>query len=244
MIVNINSIIANNDIADGNGSLWYVLDQTGWDSPRVRQSSLDIPSKHGQVTTEGLYGSRDIQVTGLCKAISEAAFYTSWYHLTAETNFLKRTTFVYSVEEDVTRRCNVIRNGQIRMRHIGVNSFDFDLLMRADDPFKYSNALNSEAFVASVPEALTNAGNARTYPIITLNGTGTPTITAGALTFTASGSIPSGAVIDMKNQTVLSGTTSYFDKFDPTSEWLFLEPGSNTVESDVPMTVTWRDAWV
>lgn len=243
-ILHINSIDINDGVADANGSLWYAIDMTGWDAPAVRSSSLPFPGRHGQVTVEGFYSARLIQITGVCKCVSEAAFYTSMYFLMSETNYLGRTPFVFSVEEDITRQANVFRAGNVRTSYLGKNAFDFEVTLRADDPFKYSATLNSEAFVATIPEVIANAGTVRTYPVITLNGTGTPVITVGALTWTATASIPSGTVIDMSQHTVLNGATDHFDKVDLTTEWVWLEPGNNTVECNVPMTVEWRDAWV
>lgn len=244
MIIHIGDITLNDNIADANGSKWYVTEMDGWDSPEVRAGTLSRPGQHGEVPVEGQYNARYINVKGLCKATSEAAFYESWYYMNAQTNYLGRRRFYFSVEEDVRRQCAVSRAGKLRMQHIGVGAFNFDLMLRADDPRKYSYIEKTEAFNAGVGEVLVNDGIASTYPRITLNGTGTPTITAGVLTWVASGSIPSGTVIDMLTMTVLNGSTSYFDSVDLSSDWLFLEPGNTTVQSNVPMTVAWRDAWL
>lgn len=245
-IVHINSIDLNNNTADSNGSLWYVESLDGWDSPSIRSSTLEPPSKHGVITSEGLYGPRNITVAGICKATSKNNFYVSDYYLQSQTNYTSRlTTFVFSVEEDVHRRCQVLRAGPCRTRPRGQNTFEFQVTLRADDPFKYSVTEHSEGLVASVGETLANAGTARSYPVITLTASGTPTITVGSYEWRATDSLASGVVIDMKKQTVkTSGGVTQFDKFDLTSEWLFLEPGNNTVESSVACTVTWRDAWV
>lgn len=244
MIVHIGDITLNNDVADGNGSKWYVTEMEGWDSPDVRAGTLELPGQHGEVPVEGTYTARHIVVKGLCKAISASAFYASWYYLASQTNYLGRRTFMFSVEEDIRRQCAVSRAGKLHMQHVGVGAFTFDVMLRADDPRKYDYTEQSEPFNAATPETLTNDGIAATYPRITLNGTGSPVISIGDLTWTASASIPSGTVIDMKAQTVLNAGTSYFDSVDLSSEWPWLEPGPNTVESSVPMTVAWRDAWL
>jgi hypothetical protein len=136
VIVNINAIVCNNDIADVNGSRWYVTEMEGWESPTIRSQTQDKTSRHGVLTTEGLYGPREIIVKGVCQANSPAGFYASWYYLAAQTNFLKRTTFVFSVDEATLTSINVIRAGELIMTNKGVNAFVFELPMRANDPFK------------------------------------------------------------------------------------------------------------
>lgn len=246
MIIHVNSIDMNNGVADGNGALWYVETMQGWDSPEVRSEAIPRPGQHGTVSVEGLYSERTIEINGVCKAPSEAAFYNSWYYLSNQTNYMGRNSFVFSVEEDVHRRCLVRRAGKLRMEHIGVGAFRFTVTMRADDPMKYSVTLNTLGINASTPTPVSNAGTMRTYPIITMDGTGTPTITntTTGMSWSATASIPSGTEIDMYERTVLNGATDHFDKINLSSEWLYLESGSNTMTCNVPFTVEWRDAWL
>lgn len=244
VIVKIGTIEMNTDVADANGSLWYVTDSIdGWDSPSQRVSSISRPTKHGEVTVENLYGARMLTVRGLCKAASGTLMYTSMYHLMAVTNALVNTTTL-KVTEDIERYCNVLRSGEVRTAYVGKGAFSFEVNLRADDPFKYTVAGNTNALVGGVPEVLANGGTVETFPVITMSATGTPTITVGSYTWTAVSSIPNGTVIDMKAMTALNGVTSYFDAVSPSTDWLWLDPGNNTVGSSVACTVAWEDAYV
>lgn len=246
-VFHLGDIDFNDGVADANGALWYIEAMEGWDSPPIRSEVLELPAQHGGVTAEGMYSPREINLRGVCKGNSSAGFYASQYYLQAQTNYLNRFTssaLYFSAEEDITRRLRVLRSGQVRTTNIGSSSFRFEIGLRADDPFKYADTEDTEGFVANTPEVLVNAGTVRTYPVITLNATGTPLITVGSQTWLGSASIPSGTVINMKERTVLNGSTDHFDKVDLTSEWLYLEPGNNTVEGNLAMTVAWRDAWL
>lgn len=244
VIVKIGAIDMNNDTPDGNGSLWYVTESiAGWDSPTQRLSSIARPTKHGERTVENLYGARMLTVSGLCKALTGDLMYTSMYYLMSVTNALVNTTTL-KVTEDIERYCDVLRSGEVRTAYVGKGAFAFEVNLRADDPFKYAVAGNTNGLVGGVGETLANAGTVPTFPVITLTATGTPTITVGSYTWTATSSIPSGSVIDMKAMTVLNGSTSYFDAVSPSTDWLWLDPGNNTVQSSVACNVAWKDAWV
>lgn len=245
-VYHLNDIDFNDNAADANGSYWYITeDIDGWDSPETRTQIRDRPGSHGAVTVEGFHGPRNLRVHGLCKAASANAYHVSRNYLQSQTNYLNRlNTTIFSGEEDVHRQISVVRSAAVRMRLVGVQAFEFDISLRADDPFKYSVTLHSEGLVGGVGEAIPNAGSVLTYPVITLNATGTPVISAGALEWRGTASIPSGTVIDMKRQTVMNGSTDHFPSFDLTSDWLWLGVGNTTVESNLAATIEWRDAWL
>lgn len=237
-VAQINAIQMNNEWSDSFGSKFYMNRLDGWDSPPLRQNAISLPSQHGDITVESLYGARLITLGGLCKATSENNFFGSMYYLMAQTNALVNTVPLI-VTEDIARRCEVLRAGPVRTTYVGVGAFTFEISLRADDPFKYAETAQS-----SGPGVLTNNGTVRTYPTITLTATGTPTISVNGYTWVATGSLPSGTVIDMKRQTVVNGVTSYFDQVNLVSDWLWMEPGANTLTSSVACTVDWRSAWV
>lgn len=243
LVIKVGTIEMNTMVADSNGSLWYAQGFSGWDSPSQRISAIARPTKHGEVTVENLYGARLITVAGLCKALSADLMYASMYELMSVTNAMTQTIDL-KVTEDIERYCAVLRAGEVRTAFVGKGAFTFEVPLRADDSFKYAVAGNTNALAAGVSETLANAGTVRTYPVITMTASGTPVISVGSYVWTATSAIPSGTVIDMKAMTVLNGSTSYFDAVSPSTDWLWLESGNNTVESSVACTVAWEDAWV
>jgi hypothetical protein len=242
-VAQIGDIQLNNAWTDAQGALYYMDRLDGWDSPPLRSNAAPLPSQHGEVQLESLYGARLITLGGLCKATSETNFFLSMYYLMAQTNALVNTVTL-KVTEEIARQCEVLRAGPVRTTYTGVGAFTFEVSLRANDPWKYASTVQSEALAANVSETLANSGTVPTYPIITLTASGAPTITVGPFTWFADQSLPSGTVIDMKAQTAVNGATSYFHLVNLTSDWLALEPGNNTVASSVACEVDWRSAWV
>lgn len=240
LVIGVASITFNNNTPDGNGTLWYCTGIQGWGGPETRTEVLQLPAQHGEKTVSNLYGPRLLTLTGVVKATSEANFWTAWHYLESQTNALRTPVVMTVTEASSVKRIEVIRSGALNIEFIGKGSFGFELNLRADDPFKYSNTLHTDADLGTI----NNAGTIISYPTFTLTGSGTPTITVGSLTWWATDSLPSGTVIDMKNQTVLDGVTSYYALRHPESEWVYLSPGNNTVASTVAATISWRDAWV
>lgn len=234
----------NTNVPDVNGALWYVTEIEGWDSPAIRSSVLEAASIHGVVTTEGLYGQRSIVLKGVCKATTNTGMYEAMYYLQGQTNGLRQETeFEFSVEEDIERSCMVVRAGEVRTRMMGAKAFEFSVNLRADDPFKYGDWVFG-SIPASTPTVLNNAGNARSYPLFVITSAGIPTFTCGTQTWVATASLPDNTNIEFGPRKVYLGSTRYLDRVDPASDWLWLEPGNNTVSCNLPFDSWHRPAWV
>jgi hypothetical protein len=103
---------------------------------------------------------------------------------------------------------------------------------------------------------INNAGDAITYPVITLRGplsspTMTNQTTGKSLTL---GDLDLGAgqsvVVDMKNRTIKQGDENLFAKKSPTTDFWYLETGNNTIlftdtvyNPQALMTISYRSAW-
>lgn len=250
-VYQLNSIIFNNDVADANGAKWFITeDIEGWDSPPVRSSVIEQPGVHGGITAEGLYGPRVMTIRGVCKAGSSAGFWASKYYLQSQTARLRRVTgspIYFKAQEDVTRQCEVVRHGIVNTRQRGGNTFEYQIMIRADDPLKYSETEYSNALVGGAGEVIANAGTFRMQPRFNTDESGVTQLqntTHGKNWYATGAAIPDNTDIRFREMTVLNGVTSYFDSVSAVSEWWFLEPGNNTVTSDQDVTIFWRDAWI
>lgn len=137
--VTLNSQTFNTGTADGNGSLWFVTDLEGWDSPPLRQSFGNPTSRHGSVILESMLDHRPLTMIGVCKATTEAFMWTAYNSLTGDINALV-TPVDLIVYESVPKKVSVVRGGQIRLNTLSMMIFSFEIPLIAPDPLKYSVA--------------------------------------------------------------------------------------------------------
>jgi hypothetical protein len=178
----------------------------------------------------------------MVKTINDAGYWLALNKLQSVTNSLTRFTsspLLLTQTEDVDKYLTVVRTG-LQVRCADSVLLQFELNLRADDPFKYASSASSLVTSGNA----VNGGTATTYPTFTLSSTGTPTLTAGALTWSATASMPSGTVIDFRKFTVMNGTTNHFSKVSPTASWFGFDPGTTAVTSSVAGTWSWRNAWM
>lgn len=240
MTISLGSINFNNDVPDANGTLWYV-EVDGWDNMVNRVAEIDIPARHGSVTTQNLFSARQLTLTGVASALDNTKYWLAYNELQTVTNSLTRfvsSPLLLTQTEDVSKYLTVLRTG-LNVRCIDYRVLQFELTLRADDPFKYA----STASTLTTSGNAINAGNAATYPTFTLSSTGAPTLTAGAFTWSAS-SLPSGTVIDFRRFTVTNGSTNYAGNVAASSSWLSFAPGTTAVTASVAGTWSWRSAWM
>lgn len=235
------TISFNDGVPDGNGVVWYG-NVDGWDTMENRVEDVQRPSQHGSITTVNLYQHRQMTVFGTAEGVDSADYYLSKNKIANETNVLTpfaSPTLVLMMEEEVNKRMQVLRTSLLT-KCIETKHLQFEMTLRADDPFKYADTASTLATSGTA----VNAGNVITYPTFTLGASGAPVLTCGALTWTASASLPSGTVIDMSRLTVVNGVTNYFGNVNPASSWFGFVPGNNTVGSTVAGTWSWRSAWL
>lgn len=245
MKIVLNDIEMSTGVADSDGSLWYVTEMEGWESPPTRLSSIDPSTKHGAVLTEGLYGARAVVLKGVCKATSEANFWKAYNHLLGSTSGLG-VPFDLTVSEDIDKRLGVVRSGNIRQAFKGIGTFEFEVPLLAPDPLKYEVTETSTTIGAGGTATITNAGNFSTYPVITSGGDVSVENFTTALTVFTAAAVPSGTVFDTLNRTIYSGATNNYEKIAPSSTWWTLLPGANEIRNhgSASATITHHNAWI
>lgn len=244
-MIQLGDIEFNTEVPDDDGAVWYCRLE-GWDTVPHRTAVEDRPTTHGEITLDNKYAAKQITMIGTADSQGDPdAYWAAYNGIVEQTNFLTYFTddeLLLAVDEDITRQMRVVRTGIQRRCALGEPDWvlAFELNLRADDPRKYDTDENT----ISTSGPAVNAGHVDTYPTFTLTAPGTPILTAGAVTWQAIASLPSGTVIDMGRQTVLDGDTNMMANVDPASIWFPLEPGSNALTSTVAGTWSWRDAWL
>lgn len=241
MTLTLGTISFNDDVADTDGAYWYV-DVDGWNTLPQRENTVTQPATHGGITVLNLYSPRQMTLTGVAKTVNAAGYWLALNKLQTVTNVLTRFTaspLLLTQSEDVDKYVMVVRTS-LRTRCIDDVLMQFELTLRADDPFKYA----STATTLVTSGNAVNSGTILTYPTFTLSASGTPTLTAGAMTWAASASLPSGTVIDFRSFSVMNGATSYIASVAQSSTWFWFEPGTTAVTSTVAGTWSWRSAWL
>lgn len=246
--IDLDTIEMNTDVADGNGTKWYVVgDIDGWSGPAMRIATVDPTSRHGAVIAESLYGARSLILTGLAKSPNEAAFWTA-YNLLLQKLGNTNANITLKVYETTTKRISVRRSAEPRISFSGVGTFTFELPLIAADPFKYNDTATTTAY-----GTVSNNGSYDTYPIVTLTsavGSGStltlanPTYASGAQVVII-GALASGTVIDFGLKTVTDGSTDKYGQVQSSTSWWALKPGSNALTiSGATANITYRDAWI
>lgn len=249
--VDLGSMSFNDGVADGEGTLWYIGSIDGWDSPSIRQNEVQRSSLHGSWLGQSVYGSRSITLRGFAKCTSEDGYYNSKNALAAATELIEADATLKVYESTETKQCSVVRSGPIRISD-KPGHFIFEVPLIALDPTKYSATLSTDT--APWGSTVTNDGNYRTYPTVTLvSGFSATTVVLTNTTISGSPymrltNMNNGDVIDFKNRLVTdSGGSSKYASVDlSTSIWWFLAAGSNslTKSGGTNATITWRDAWI
>jgi hypothetical protein len=246
MKIVLNDIEMNTGVADTGGALWYVDGLDGWDSPNLRQSTLDPTTKHGTLLTEALLGARAVTLRGVCKAPDEDGFWAAYNRLLGATSGLG-VPFDLTVSENVDKRLGVVRGGPVRQAISGLGSFTFEVPLLAPDPLKYATVPTSTEIAADGQAPVVNAGTFVSFPTLTASGRVEVENFTTALTLTTgTQTVPAGTEIDTLRRTIYAGTVNLYEKISPLSVWWGLQPGDNTVRNHgtATVTVTHYDAWV
>lgn len=247
--IDIGSIQCNTGTPDGNGSLWYVTDMQGWDSPDLRSATQGPSSKHGVVITQAQLGGRTVVVTGVTKTTSEANFWTAYNSLLGQTGTLFSPIDFKVHETGQTKKLGVVRGGLPRLQ-IFPASFTWEITLMAADPLKYNDTADSHVMATATAYTWTQTGTFPTfYLVATTTGSGTVSLTessSGMSVSSGSNSLPSGTVIDFRAQTVYSGSTDNYSKLTAASAFFGLNPGSVTVTrgGTAPLTLSVYPAWI
>lgn len=256
--VTVGSITFNNNSADSNGTKWWLTDVEGWDAPPVRQSVVDVSTRHFGSMAESLLAPRPLVLKGVAMTSTTNGYFNSKDKLHSVFNLIEAGASLTYAESVYTKKVTVWLAGPIRLRD-RVAHFEFEVPLIAPDPLKYNNTATTGTLDMLTPASLnvTNNGNFNTYPTITLgagswagatltitNGTisGSPTIT---LTNMAAGDI-----IDFSARTITDsgGTDKYASLTLNATTWWYLAPGVNaltfTGAGGKTLAYSLRDAWL
>jgi hypothetical protein len=127
---------------DGDGTDWCVYDSTGWfGPPGVRTSSEEKPTEDGEYSSRSLKTARVVTMVGYCKALTEALASQARDRVNAllGDGHLHRLT----VTEPVEVRTAMVRLAGLDLTPHTARGFDFQVIVTAPDPRKYSAVLHS-----------------------------------------------------------------------------------------------------
>lgn len=240
-VFTLGSISFNTGSPDSDGIVWYGRVE-GWDEISNRTEAVGRPAQHGGITLSNFYDARQMTVFGTAVGENITDYYLAKNKIANETNMLTpfaSPELVLVHAEDVSKQMVVVRTS-LKTMCIDELHLQFEMTLRADNPFKYAYA----ASALTTSGTAVNAGNVATPPAFTLSSSGAPVLTLGARTVAAVASLPAGTVVNFYRMTVLDGGTNYFGSMDPASDFFDLAPGNNSVASTVAGTWSWRSAWL
>lgn len=264
----------------------YILQTpiAGLDSPSYRTNYFSKPGEDGGKVSSLFYDQRPVSLTGVVYANDAQTYETARQALATACAINKNaagdpvpTLITYTTLAGNSYFFNAYIDRPI-FDYTQPNSTNFLITMTVADPFIYgATQVQSGAILApsgggfilpvilpivSTPTTggtatLTNNGNAKSNPLLTLNGPLTnPFIYNQAIgksmqlnTTIAGGS---SVVIDMANKTImLNGTTPLLTAKDSLSEWWAMVPGSNPITFNTSSTadtgnlmITFYPAWL
>lgn len=230
-----------NNLAFGDTTVYEVVSVDGIvTSPRVRAGDQERPTSDGDVAGLDQYGSRAVEFTiDVYAASTTAMFQTSLDNLMDAT--VKQTAdvpLVFQFPSWGKRRINC----RPRQRSVPVTvqtsrglAERVRLLFYAQDPLLYNNTETTTATAGTV----TNAGNYKTYPVITVTAgaTITNTTTSQAIVTTGTGTL----IIDTATRTVTKTGANAYDQVTGPIRF-HLQPGANVITGTG--SIAHRDAWV
>ncbi len=258
------TVLIGADLTWSGGSYGYVLQDVQANPAPLEGSSLQHPRRWGGIGGNRIPGIRNIRLTGLVLArnIDEAnrlrddlveAVYAS-----VDPVKLRFTRDSVAVEWEAYLSGSPDISSALSSG--GMWAASFDLVFVAEDPRIYSQT--SETITPSTGgSAATNDGNTSTYPVFTIGGPASGTITGLVLENETSGealtltgiSLVAGdtLLVDCTPgfERVQKGSTSYIGSRSSDSEFWALDAGSSTVSysatGGTPATIScaFRHAW-
>lgn len=239
-----------------------LTDVSGFDAPELRESADDLVQMDGGIHGDFYYSRRPVTLTGL--VLNPASADERNRKMTKimracralRSDAIVEWTLSGGYQQYISAR---LQNGP---RFEGAWQKSFQIGFVAADPRIYSKIYQQNAAPAASPYAaltLNNAGNADTWPLVSVRGPGTnPTVVnystgqAIRLVYT----IPTASdfvVFDAFNRTVkLNNTASVYSGIDfINSDWWALAPGDNEIRlyfdsfsTGASLTVEHRSAWL
>lgn len=239
---------------DATGVAWLIEELQGWDSPDVQGAGV-IPraGDHGAFASSQFYAARALTLTLAALAPTQALRDTARATLQQAIPVQDLTLFQYN--EPVPKQMYVRRSGRIVETYDDLGHVQFDCVLIAPDPRKYSQQLNAQSTAAQAGTGFTspfttplswagvpptgavnalNSGNFETRPVISIQGP----CTGPALVNVNTGQVVSwtGLTLAAADQLIadfnvmqsyLNGT---YIQPDLASSWWVLPPGTTTIQ--------------
>lgn len=262
--ISLGSLVLNT--IDANGVVWVCTDIQGWwGQPEPQMPELTRGWGDGSYDARGRWAARDITLTGVFLTPDPSKVEA------ARNTLIAATSLVYSgdwltVNESTPKTSFVRLNGRPDIATVTARGrTEFSIGLRAADPIKYEYVATDGGYktanVISSGVTVTNDGNVRTPVIFEISGTyssGTATITKTATGYTTetitginknfTGNLEIDThnrdVITVNGSTVASGRSNVKTLID----WIYLEPGSNTLTftggTGLTCKMYYRSGWI
>lgn len=237
---------------DANGVDWLWMSIQGWDSPGVVGQVVQRASDHGGWATEQYFTPRTFTVTVQASAPTQALRDTARASLQQVLPVNEMCTLVYG--EPIPKMMQCRRSGQILETYPDLVDVQFQCVMVAPDPRKYSQTvknfnttMQSTHFGITSPWTMpvslpaqplagsvtvTNVGSFETRPIITVIGPiASPVVyldTGRYIAFTSL-NLGTGDKLVIDTDARIGTLNGSYRNADIDSWWWVLQPGSHTI---------------
>jgi hypothetical protein len=241
---------------DGSSGL-VVENVTGWDSPNIRTTVVDLPEDDGAIAGKSFLGQRPWTLEGRVGVhLSAAGRNLAVSNLQSAARGLRLDALAKSSPSGLPAMQSACRLVGLRVSAQYLKNFQLQFV--SADPRAYSQTLNSQSATGASPAVTcVNAGNFPAPTTITITGPVTNAVITNSTNgdvFYLDTSVASGhtCVIDFLPRTCKDGGTDDYRYIRfPSSVWLALNPGTNALTltgsgttGATGLQVQWRDAWV
>lgn len=238
-------------IVDGNGNKFDWTEVAGWESPEVEQDVLQRTGASGLVMGTSVYRGRPLVVRGTVEvqnAPYDVGYFRAMNQVGAGTDLVEESPGLLIVHEEVAKQVVVWRAGAIRWRNTGgMKGAQFEVPLIAPDFRKYGTTLHTV-----VGGAVTNAGNKRSTPLVSIAGGSTnPRVTSttdDGKYVQVNVTVPGGQtlVLDMDAMSATLNGVDVAGSIEAGSRWFDLLPGANALvlAGGGTLSTTFRDAYI
>lgn len=245
---------------DAYGTSWEIVGVDGYyGSPAIRLGGIDRPQDHGEFDGPSFYSPRIITVQGVAIAADQGGAMVAADIVSSVCSDPSRlyTALFTEVPRGVTRQLGVRLNADTKVALAGPQHIEWQVQLRAPDPFKYDTALTQVTlyapggsiggtpFPATFPllfnasglaasgASVVNAGTANTRPTVTFTG---PLVDPAIANVTSGRSLSllmtlvagDQLVVDFDQRSViLNGSASRSTALSSTAAWWDLPPGGS-----------------
>lgn len=250
---------------DGGVRVGAVLDRAEIGAPGRTLDRQELLYRHGDQATPGLWGAREVRLSGTLIGADRGEVNTLAAQLTAalSVDSLDRVTVRYEPIDGLTLELACYADEQpVTSEALDGGRREFDVRLVADDPIAYVVGAPAEAgFGVASPTMVANTGDVEVWPEIELAGPSSGVCTAVTLTNSTTGmaleltglSFDAGDTISIVTapgrEEISQDGVNLMAKRTVTSRFWGLRPGANGLQvawtgGTGTATATWRPGWV